>query len=102
MVKAMTTRKKNAAESTAQRHEQLREALLRAAERTIETAGYQALRARSLAEDVGCAGGEEPHHRRPRRRARAGRGERRRRRRLGRAGGDPPAARAGAGLSALC
>src|SRR5262245_44188110 len=57
MVKAMTKPKKKPAESTAQRHEQLREALLLAAERTIATDGYQALRARALAEDVGCAVG---------------------------------------------
>ena len=57
MVKAMKKRKKKASESTAERHEQLREALLRAAERTIEAEGYQALRARALAEEVGCAVG---------------------------------------------
>jgi AcrR family transcriptional regulator len=53
----MTRTEKKPAESTARRHEQLREALLRAAERTITTEGYQALRARALAEDVGCAVG---------------------------------------------
>jgi AcrR family transcriptional regulator len=57
MVKAMKKPTKKPAESTDQRHKQLREALLQAAERTIETDGYQALRARSLAEDVGCAVG---------------------------------------------
>src|SRR5215813_11606878 len=57
MVKAMPMRKKKPVESTAQRHEQLREALLRAAERTIEAEGYQALRARALADAVGCAVG---------------------------------------------
>ncbi len=57
MIKAMITRKKKPAESTTTRHEQLRESLLRAAERTIATEGYQALRARALAEEVGCAVG---------------------------------------------
>src|SRR5215469_594801 len=57
MVKAMPMRKKKPAKSTTARHEQLREQLLRAAERTIATEGYQALRARALAEEVGCAAG---------------------------------------------
>lgn len=42
---------------TAERREQLRDALLRAVERTVISEGYQALRARSLAREVGCAVG---------------------------------------------
>jgi len=45
------------ANSTAGRREQLREDLLRAVERTVISEGYQALRARSLAGQVGCAVG---------------------------------------------
>src|SRR3954467_4934007 len=41
----------------AQRRDKLREALIDAAERTIETEGLQALRARDLAAEVGCAVG---------------------------------------------
>ena len=60
MVKAVKNRKKKAKPSaggTAERHEQLRESLLRAAERTVAAEGHQALRARALAEEVGCAVG---------------------------------------------
>jgi AcrR family transcriptional regulator len=60
MVKAMKTRKKNVrspASGTAERHDQLREALLGAAERTVAAEGHQALRARALAHEVGCAVG---------------------------------------------
>ena len=60
MVKSMERRKKklkSPAGGTAERHAELREALLRAVERTVEAEGYQALRARSLANEVGCAVG---------------------------------------------
>ena len=60
MVKAMKPRKKKenlTASGTAERHAQLRESLLRAVERTVAAEGYQALRARALAEKVGCAVG---------------------------------------------
>ena len=42
---------------TAGRRDALREALLAAVERTVTTEGYQALRARDLAREVGCAVG---------------------------------------------
>lgn len=45
------------APNTAERREQLREALLRAVERSVIAEGYQSLRARSLARQVGCAVG---------------------------------------------
>src|SRR3954449_6080127 len=41
----------------AQRRDKLRDALINAAERTIETDGLRALRARELAAEVGCAVG---------------------------------------------
>src|SRR3954471_19900177 len=41
----------------AERRDKLREALIDAAERTIETHGLRALRARELAAEVGCAVG---------------------------------------------
>src|SRR3954449_13416343 len=41
----------------AQRRDKLRDALINAAERTIETDGLRALRARDLAAEVGCAVG---------------------------------------------
>src|SRR3954463_12910199 len=41
----------------AQRRDKLRDALINAAERTIETDGLRALRARDLATEVGCAVG---------------------------------------------
>jgi AcrR family transcriptional regulator len=56
----MENRKKkvqSSAGGTAERHAELRAALLRAVERTVEAEGYQALRARSLANEVGCAVG---------------------------------------------
>src|SRR5262249_43714580 len=56
MVKKMTPTVPMA-NSTAGRREQLREDLLRAVERTVISEGYQALRARSLAGQVGCAVG---------------------------------------------
>jgi AcrR family transcriptional regulator len=43
--------------STADRRGELREALLGAVERTVVAEGYQALRARELAREVGCAVG---------------------------------------------
>jgi AcrR family transcriptional regulator len=45
------------APNRAERREQLREALLRAVERSVIAEGYQSLRARSLARQVGCAVG---------------------------------------------
>src|SRR5215813_2002287 len=60
MVKAMKARKNKAPpppRGKAERHEQLRESLLAAVERTVAAEGYQALRARSLAQEVGCAVG---------------------------------------------
>jgi AcrR family transcriptional regulator len=60
MVKLVKSQKKNSKPptgGTAERHDQLREALLRAVERTVAAEGYQALRARSLAHEVGCAVG---------------------------------------------
>jgi AcrR family transcriptional regulator len=45
------------AETTEQRRDQLRAALVAAAERTIENGGLHDLRARTLAENVGCAVG---------------------------------------------
>jgi AcrR family transcriptional regulator len=56
MVKRLKT-KKNMALTTADRRGELREALLAAVERTVLAHGYQALRARDLARDVGCAVG---------------------------------------------
>src|SRR3981189_2825799 len=41
----------------AERRDKLRDALIDAAERTIETQGLRALRARDLAAEVGCAVG---------------------------------------------
>src|SRR5262245_57551006 len=43
--------------TAAQRRTQLRDALVAAAERTIEREGLRGLRARALAEEVGCAVG---------------------------------------------
>jgi AcrR family transcriptional regulator len=60
MVKSMKSRKKTAkppASRKAERHAQLRESLLAAVERTVTAEGYQALRARALAQEVGCAVG---------------------------------------------
>jgi AcrR family transcriptional regulator len=57
MVKQMKTMTSAASGPTAERHELLREALLAAVERTVAAEGYQALRARSLAQQVGCAVG---------------------------------------------
>src|SRR6186997_1420454 len=45
------------ATKTAERREELRGALIDAAERTIAAGGLEALRARELAEEVGCAVG---------------------------------------------
>ena len=47
----------NAPTATAARRGELREALLAAAERIVVAQGYQALRARDLAREVGCAVG---------------------------------------------
>jgi AcrR family transcriptional regulator len=58
MVKPLKTKKnENPAGGAAARREELREALLAALERTMVTQGWQALRARDLARDVGCAVG---------------------------------------------
>jgi AcrR family transcriptional regulator len=60
LVNAMKNRRKKvepSAGGTAERHDQLRDALLRAAERTVAAEGHQALRARALAQEVGCAVG---------------------------------------------
>ena len=43
--------------ATVSRHEKLQNALIEAAERAIATQGLGALRARALAEEVGCAVG---------------------------------------------
>jgi AcrR family transcriptional regulator len=56
MVKRRKTQK-NMALTTADRRGELREALLAAVEKTVLAQGYQALRARDLARDVGCAVG---------------------------------------------
>jgi AcrR family transcriptional regulator len=58
MVKRLKTKEnKTPADSTAARRGELREALLAAVERTVVAEGYQALRARDLAREVGCAVG---------------------------------------------
>jgi AcrR family transcriptional regulator len=58
MVKQLKTKKKESQPSgTAARRDELREALLAALERTVLAQGYQALRARDLAHEVGCAVG---------------------------------------------
>jgi AcrR family transcriptional regulator len=56
-MKSPKKRPEKPAGGTAERHDQLREALLRAAERTVAAEGHQALRARALAHEVGCAVG---------------------------------------------
>jgi AcrR family transcriptional regulator len=43
------------ANKTTERREKLREALVRAAERTVKTKGLEGLKARDLAEEVGCS-----------------------------------------------
>ena len=58
MVKKLKTKENISPPSgTAARREELREALLAAVERTVVAEGYQALRARDLAREVGCAVG---------------------------------------------
>ena len=59
MVKQLKTRENETvpSSSTAARRGELREALLAAVERTVAAEGYQALRARDLAREVGCAVG---------------------------------------------
>ena len=58
MVKQLKTKKnENPLGGTAARREELREALLAALERTVVAQGWQALRARDLAREVGCAVG---------------------------------------------
>jgi len=58
MVKQLKTKKnENPLGGTAARREELREALLAALERTVLAQGWQALRARDLAREVGCAVG---------------------------------------------
>ena len=58
MVKKLKTKEKvSPPGGTAARREELREALLAAVERTVVAEGYQALRARDLAREVGCAVG---------------------------------------------
>jgi AcrR family transcriptional regulator len=58
MVKQLKTKKnEDPVSATAGRRGELREALLAAVERTVVAEGYQALRARDLARDVGCAVG---------------------------------------------
>src|SRR5215471_8449260 len=58
MVKRLKTKDNTGAPSdTAVRRGELREALLAAVEKTVLAQGYQALRARDLAREVGCAVG---------------------------------------------
>src|SRR5215472_6266720 len=58
MVKQLKTRENvSPVSGTAARRGELREALLAAVERTVVAEGYQALRARDLAREVGCAVG---------------------------------------------
>ena len=58
MVKQLKTKKnEKPLGGTAARREELREALLSALERTVVAQGWQALRARDLAREVGCAVG---------------------------------------------
>src|SRR5690242_11941470 len=58
MVKQLKTKtNETPAGGTAARREGLREALLAALERTVVAQGWQALRARDLAREVGCAVG---------------------------------------------
>ena len=57
MVKQRKTNEKPPISPTAARREELREALLAAVDRTVLAEGYQALRARDLAREVGCAVG---------------------------------------------
>jgi AcrR family transcriptional regulator len=58
MVKQLKTNKnEKPSGGTAARREELREALLATLERTVVAEGYQALRARDLAREVGCAVG---------------------------------------------
>jgi AcrR family transcriptional regulator len=58
MVKRLKTKENaNSPGATAARREELREALLGAVERIVVADGYQALRARELAHEVGCAVG---------------------------------------------
>jgi AcrR family transcriptional regulator len=58
VVKQLKTKENVGASSgTAARRDELREALLASVERTVVAEGYQALRARDLAREVGCAVG---------------------------------------------
>lgn len=58
MVKPLKTKKNaDAPSDTAARRGELREALLAAVERTVVAGGWQAVRARDLAREVGCAVG---------------------------------------------
>jgi AcrR family transcriptional regulator len=53
--KSQVQRKKRSVAKTAERREELRSALIDAAERTISRRGLAGLKARDLAEEVGCA-----------------------------------------------
>ncbi len=57
MVQGKNEQRSDVRPATASRHEKLQTALIEAAERAIATQGLGALRARALAEEVGCAVG---------------------------------------------